>query len=394
VSRLLFVVPPLTGHVNPTVGVGAEAARRGHTVAWAGHPGVLRPLLPPGAEIVPVLDDALEARIRAARGRWLSLRGAAALQFLWAEFLIPLGTAMVPGVRAAVEADRPDLLVSDQQALAGPVAAARTGVPWVTSATTPAELGRPLAALPKVDAWVRRQLAEFAAAHGATGYAPGDDLRFSPLLTLVYSVPELVADPEAAPASCVYTGPALAGRAGPGTDDFPWEWLDAGRHRVLVSLGTLNGPAGEAFFRTVLAAVADLAGDVQVVLVAPGGAVTEPVPPHVLVREWVPQLALLPRLTAVVTHGGHNTVTEALAHGLPLVVAPIRDDQPIIAEQVSRAGAGLRVRFGRLRPADLRAALLAVCTEPGYRTAAQRLARSFAAAGGAAAAVDHMEKLL
>ena len=31
----------------------------------------------------------------------------------------------------------------------------------------------------------------------------------------------------------------------------------------------------------------------------------------------VPQLALLARTAAVVTHGGHNTVCEALAHGLP-----------------------------------------------------------------------------
>ena len=43
-----------------------------------------------------------------------------------------------------------------------------------------------------------------------------------------------------------------------------------------------------------------------------------------------------------VTHGGHNTVCEALAHGLPLVVAPIRDDQPTVAAQVVQAGAGVR----------------------------------------------------
>ena len=29
-SRFLFVVPPLTGHVNPTIPVGRELAGRGH----------------------------------------------------------------------------------------------------------------------------------------------------------------------------------------------------------------------------------------------------------------------------------------------------------------------------------------------------------------------------
>ena len=38
-SRILFVVPPLTGHINPTVAVGAELAARGHDVAWACRPG-------------------------------------------------------------------------------------------------------------------------------------------------------------------------------------------------------------------------------------------------------------------------------------------------------------------------------------------------------------------
>ena len=46
-SRFLFVVPPLTGHINPTVAVGAELAARDHDVAWAGHPAMLGPLLPP-----------------------------------------------------------------------------------------------------------------------------------------------------------------------------------------------------------------------------------------------------------------------------------------------------------------------------------------------------------
>jgi hypothetical protein len=48
---------------------------------------------------------------------------------------------------------------------------------------------------------------------------------------------------------------------------------------------------------------------------------------------------------AVVCHAGHNTVCEALACAVPLVLAPVRDDQPLIAEQVAVAGAGLRLRF-------------------------------------------------
>ena len=35
-SRYLFVVPPMVGHVNPSIAVGRELLARGHDVAWAG----------------------------------------------------------------------------------------------------------------------------------------------------------------------------------------------------------------------------------------------------------------------------------------------------------------------------------------------------------------------
>ncbi len=114
---------------------------------------------------------------------------------------------------------------------------------------------------------------------------------------------------------------------------------------------------------------------------------------NVIVRAFVPQLALLSHVDAVVCHGGHNTTCEALAHGLPLVIAPIKDDQPIVADQVVAAGAGVRVKFGRVQAAELRAAVERILAEPTFRTAAERVRASFAAAGGAAAAAAHLEAL-
>ncbi len=386
-SRYLFVVPPLSGHINPTTAVAAELVARGHEVAWAGHPGTLEALLPAGAAVYPVIDDALDARLRSERERWLTLRGAAVLKFLWEEFIVPLGHAMLPGVESAIAEFSPDVIVADQQAIAGPVAAMRTGLPWATSATTPAELVRPLAAMPKVEAWIESLMADF---QRDSGIADPVDLRFSDRLVLAFTTGALVGDVGRFPGHYVFTGPATTGR--PDRGGFPWEWLDPERRKVLVSLGTLNGPAGERFFGTVVEALEGLGADLQAIIIAPEGMIEDP-PPHMLVSGHVPQLALLPHMDAVVSHGGHNTVSETLSHGLPLVVCPIRDDQPIIAQQVVDAGAGERVRFGRVRATDLRTALLAVLDEPGYRAAARRVQESFAAAGGAATAADHLEKL-
>jgi UDP:flavonoid glycosyltransferase YjiC (YdhE family) len=386
--RFLFVVPPFTGHVNPTVPVAAALAERGHRVAWCG-PAEIRDLLPAGATRYATGGPSPAGGYAALHADWQRLRGVAALHFLVERTLVPLAHTMLPGVEAALAHYRPDVVVADQQAFAGAFAAERAGLPWATSATTSAEFTRPLVGFPKVDGWVRGQLAEAAVAAGL----PADrDPRFSERLVVIFSTPHLVGiDPvDGVPSHHCYVGPAFGTRVE--VDDFPWDRLDPDRKRILVSLGTLNREAGARFYPALVEATRPLADRVQVILAAPERLATASAE-HVLVREYVPQLALLPHLDAVVTHGGHNTVCEALAFALPLVVAPIRDDQPIVARQVVSAGAGVRVRFGRAHVPELRAAVTDVLYRPELRAGAARVRESFAAAGGAAVAADRLEKL-
>src|SRR5262249_45016101 len=168
-----------------------------------------------------------------------------------------------------------------------------------------------------------------------------------------------------------WVGPAFTGR--PDETPFPWEALPPAP-RVLVSLGTVSADRGAPFYRAVVEGVR--AG---VILVAPPEPAPAP-PPNALVRARVPQLALLPHVQAVVAHAGHNTVCESLAHGLPLVCAPIRDDQPVVAGQVQAAGAGLRVRFAHPTPATIGAAVARVLDEPPFAAAAARISASVRAA--------------
>lgn len=396
-SRFLFAVPPFAGHVNPTIAVGEELTRRGHDVAWAGHSLAVARLLPAGYPLLPAGDEITLAALEQTHTRWLNLRGYAALKVLWEDVLIPVGRAMLAGLATAVEQFHPDVVVADQQALAGPVIAQRRGIPWATSASTFAELTRPYAAMPAIEAWVEGLLDAFAIAGGLpAAEARRIDLRFSERLVLSYVTPELAGAVKVA-CSPTFVGPAIGAR--PHDPGFPWGWLDpdgtARRKRVLVSLGTHNAEAGRKFFGVLLEAVAPLAASVQAIVVAPPGAVAAPggVPDHVLVTERVPQLRLLRAVDAVISHGGINTVCESLAEGKPLVVAPIRDDQPIIADRVAAVGAGVRVRFGRVTAPELGAAMEAVLDDPSYRAAACGMAAAFARAGGAAAAAEHLEKL-
>jgi MGT family glycosyltransferase len=389
-SRFLFVVPPLVGHVNPTIAVGAELASRDHDVAWAGHSSVLASLLPQGASLLPT-DQTLTAEdLSAIAERGHGLRGAEAFRFLWKDFIVPLAEAMLPEIEAAVEWFAPDVLVVDQQAIAGALVARRRGLRWATSATTSSELADPFAIFPMFGAWIVDQLHALQRRLGisATEASQGD-LRFSEQLVLAFSTEELVGGGPFPP-EWLFTGPAIATR--PVRAKFPWSWLDPKRHHVLITLGTVNAASGGRFLEAAAVAATRLEDQLQAIIVAPDGML-DTTASNVVVLPSVPQLELLPRLDAVVCHAGHNTVCETLAHGIPLVVAPIRDDQPIVAQQVVDAGAGIRLKYGRVNSDELFEALVAVLENPSYRQAALRIQASFRAAGGPGAAADRLESL-
>ncbi len=369
--------------MNPTVSVARILTARGHTVAWMTHPEIVGPVLPPGAEILDAGFVPADARVNTIESS-RRLRGLASIEFLWERVLLPLARVMLPRVIEAVDAWRPDVLIADQQALAGAIAGRLTGVPWVTSCTTPSwGLVDPFEQLPKVKAWIDDQVAALEVEAGLTPI-PLPDL--SRRLILIFST-EALAGPVQSPGPYLFLGPAIAER--PAAIDFPWDELGA-RPRVFASLGTVSAVDGREFYAALVEGLRDFDG--QVVLAAPPELVPD-APPHFLVRRRVPQLALLEHVDAVITHGGNNTVCESLSHGLPLVVAPIRDDQPLIADQVVRAGAGLRIRYGRrVSATELRAATLRVLEEPAFRENATRIGASFRAAGGAEAAADALER--
>ncbi len=383
-ARLLFVVPPFSGHVNPTVSVARALTARGHETAWAAHADAVRPLLPADARLLPIELSVPMSVVTESWEQGRRLRGFARLKFLWDGSMLPLARAMVRGIDAAVDRFQPDVLVVDQQALAGAVVARRRGLAWATLATTSATLIDPLAGVPRVKEWVAARLSALFEEAGLEAVERPD---LSPRLVVVFSSEALTGPLSPPLPQARFVGPSISDRPDP--TPFPFDRLQPGP-RLLVSLGTVNVDQGERFFTTVLEALAHQ--PLQVVLVAPEEELG-PVPANFLVRRRIPQLAVLPHVHAVLCHAGHNTVCEALAHGLPLVVAPIKDDQPMVAQQVVAAGAGLRLRFGRVGPGEIAAAVDRVLREDGFRAAAARIRESFARAGGAARAAELLEEL-
>lgn len=122
-----------------------------------------------------------------------------------------------------------------------------------------------------------------------------------------------------------------------------------------------------------------------------------PLPRNFIAGKSMPQLQLLKRCSAFLTHGGANSMHESLGHGVPMVVVPMFGDQPINGDAIVKCGAGFNFRLPMqsVTPEALRTAVHRLL-EPGqsdgrcnsYRESARSMAQKIIDAGGSAEAAD------
>lgn len=151
--------------------------------------------------------------------------------------------------------------------------------------------------------------------------------------------------------------------------------------------------SGDLFAR-VVAGLRDLDANVIVTVgreIDP--AMFGPQPEHVRIERYIPQSALLPRCSVVVSHGGSGSTIGALAAGLPSVLLPIGADQPLNAARATALGVAVALDVMRATPNEVRAAVETVLGDGRYRVAAERVRDEIAALPGPEAAVAALERI-
>ena len=403
-ARVLAYTSPTQGHVYPPVDTLVELRRRGHEVHVRTKASEIEQLTALGLEAAAV-DPKLEAidfddwRARTQIGATLRVlrlyEQHAALE--------------IPDARAAIEQLRPDVLFVDVQCEGAGYVAAASGLPWASycpyppafvSRDTPQHgLGQP----PPRGSLGRardRFWRAVARALAAPAVRRRNTMRAGLALPPIRAYEDQWREPDR---FIAYTAepyeyarsdwPESVRLVGPGTWDPPLrapDWLAREqRPIVLVSISTAY-QRDERLISVALEAFADE----DVALVATTGAADPAgfdVPPNARVEQFLAHRPLLEKAVCVVCHGGQGTTQKALAAGVPVCAVPFLRDQFDVARRVEVADAGVKLHHNRLNPRRLRAA---VRTATGKRAGAERVARGFAAAGGAPAAADAIEELL
>jgi hypothetical protein len=163
---------------------------------------------------------------------------------------------------------------------------------------------------------------------------------------------------------------------------------------VLVSFGTVFHRT-PGVYETVLDAVGD-APAVTGIALGPGRDPTllGPVPRRVHVQEWLPIPHLLDHAAAFVTHGGFNSVKEAMSRGVPMVVIPLASDQYYSAERCAALGLARVVPPNDRTPARVRQELQALLHDPSYAAQAAGMAADIAALPPVETAMAALEALV
>ena len=407
VSKILIFNVPAHGHVNPTL-------------------PVVRELLSRGEQVVYYLPDEFEPQIRQTGAEFRGIkdiqqRGAgpppgvtamgradpAKVRQMMAAFfprMMAGGLRLVPGLVDQVRAENADCAIYDPFCPWGRALARILGLPAVAfvpsyAMTEHFPLVRRLASIfeeqtsPEAEEAmsdfqdVSRQLHD---RYDLGSLRITDPFITAEALNIVTLPRAFQPDADALDERYVFVGPSISPRSD--ASGFPLDLL-AGNPTLYVSLGTVFN-ANPEFFDACFDAFADT--NWQVVLSV--GTRTDPstlvrIPDNFLVRPHVPQLKVLEHTDVFVTHGGMNSVMEAVYYGVPMVVVPQQPEQAMTAARVAELGLGVALETGHVTARALLDAVTTISGDTtGYRSCLVHMQQVARDAGGYLRAADAIQQ--
>ncbi|MEU3465893.1 nucleotide disphospho-sugar-binding domain-containing protein [Streptomyces sp. NPDC006733] len=328
--RVLFTTWAWPSHLYALVPMAWAFRSAGHEVLVATQPGLREEVVRTGLQGTSVGYDV--DGVGMVRGYILpsetdgppissaphASRGPRALQMFLAH-----AESMTEDLVGLAKEWRPDLVVFEPTALAGPIAAASVGVPAVRLLYGTDLMLRAQQMLPDA-------IAPLAARFGVAGPDPFGAVTVDPTPTGL----QVPGEYRRLPLRYVpFNGPGERPEPLPERRDRP---------RVLVTWGHTMARLDPRRFLAGEVARALAGLDVEVVLAVAGEQRTllGPLAPGVRIEVDAPLHQLLPECDLVVAHGGAGTVLTSLLHGVPMLLIPQLPDHAGHAARVLAAGAG------------------------------------------------------
>ena len=388
-ARVLFINGGSEGHINPTIGVVQELVSRGEEVVYFCIEAFRERIENTGAT-VRTFDDQKFIQAFLSGGRTYLMERI--------NGLLLTADVVIPSVLEQIEGESFDYMIHDSMFGCGHLLARILDIPSISSCTSFAQIKASFESmLEKVSAAIPSEelnaikdrydslTASVKKKYGVELHSPYEVFCNPAPLTIVYTVKEIQPDGDAFDHSYRFVGPSIASRAA--QDSFDFTAIE-GKSVIYISLGTVFNQAVD-FYKQCFES---FGGTEHTVVMSVGSRTSihelGEIPGNFIVEHYVPQMNVLSHARLFITHGGMNSAHEGLYCGVPLIVIPQSADQPVVATQVSRVGAGLALQMQGLTVAGLREAADQVLGEVSFKAAALEIRGALRQAGGYRQAVD------
>jgi len=348
-AKILVTTLPHEGHLNPTFGIADELRKRGHDIAYLGHPiidekirsqefTVLKNRKMSFSDIGFLFIMLLLQKSRGEREMKLALR-------LFTTRLKP----QVKHIKYLIDNYHPDIIINDAFHYAGALASEMKNLPWVdcwTAGMMHPESDPYLSTVPKYRVtklldYFDKRINKIRKSLNLCSKSSGSFLKPSPWLQLYTSCPEIEPNtPElGVTAECI--GPCIGNRKEQtiNIDKMFNEKLNQ-HPLVYVSFGTFFNRNKKSIRKIILAAEKlNIRMLISTPLINMQKHISKTQKNVVLISR-APQRHVLGRTQLFITHGGNNSVQEALTAGVPMLVTPVAGEQQYNANRVRWLGAG------------------------------------------------------
>ncbi len=380
-SNVLFLGMPSHGHVNPTLGLVHELTLRGEKVSYFAAEAFRSKIEQAGAAFYNYSEDLniFKSGVKPGQGGGLLS-------------VINLAPSVIADILKQTAGIKFDYLIHSAAFPFTGAIVQLLNIPSVSSLAVFAGLDHfkemkssnlPETVLQEYD-HVKTQLYE---TYGITLSGNPMELMLYPSpLKLVYTSRYFAPPSNYLDETCRFVGPPVYERQ----EDlnFPFERL-ANKSVLYISLGTVFGSFDTSIYDVFREAFANWDG--VVVMSAHGVDLSGyKFPEHFIVRDYVPQNALLKYTDVAITHAGMNSISDLISSEVPFVSLPMGADQPLLAARAAELGATISLDIQQLKPAELRDAVTQVMSDPSYRRAIVQIADTFRDAGGYQKAVDEI----
>ena len=391
-AKIVYIGISAHGHTNPILPVMRTLVQHRHHILFYNAEEFRAKVEPIGVDFRPYDYDVPSSREVSKR-----MTGMIQASLLFMELSYPLTQFML----GEMERERPDLIIYDTTCMWGYITARKLNIPSICMIThfvldgLESYMGWNVLArymlttiphLPQVLRWRKQMTKAFGKdiVRGITEYAD---------LNIVYTSEAFHPPNKLIDNRFQFVGASIDARHG----SFPFELLTESI-LVYISLGTINHLKLDFYHKTF-----EAFSDYPAQFVLSVGQHTPiadlgEIPVNFIVKNHVPQLDILQRAKAFISHGGMNSIHEGLYYGVPEIIIPQQMEQYINGKRLAEVGAGIllgkKYPYGQVTVPELRMALDTILSTPSYTTMALKYGQTLQEAGGYEQAVELIEDYL